>query len=555
MLRSLSLHNLALFKKQEIEFNENLNVILGETGAGKSLIFDALNFVLSFKTDKTLLRSGEESMRVDAVFQPVSETVKQLLKEAEIDDEGELIVSRTLHSDGRTSSRVNGMAVSQSFVKALASELVDTFLQHENLQILKSKNHISFLDKFCDFGTLKSELSKLIDQQKQAQAKLNSIGGSEQMRLQRKDILEYQIRELTEANLQPDEDVRLDEKIKLLESSERIVENLGQVLQLLEAGANGIVSQINMSAKLVGKLGDIENLPELRERLESAQIELDDVASELREVLSKADSDPRELERLDARRDKLKALKRKYGGSIASCLETLESLKQQLDELCSSAELSEKLSKQIEELKNQEEKLCESISDIRKSAAIVVKKRLLEELADLGMKSTQFEVTFERKEISADGFDDVVFTFSANKGQELKDLAKTASGGESSRIMLAMKNMFAKEGDYKTLLFDEIDSGISGEIGNMMAQKLASIARRDQVITITHLPQVASAGDNFLKVEKFVENNSTISRVQSITGKDVIKEIAHIIGGDNVTDIMLENAQQLYQRGRKFGRS
>ena len=543
MLRSLSLHNLALFKKQEIEFSENLNVILGETGAGKSLIFDALNFVLSFKTDKTLLRSGEESMRVDAVFQPVSETVKQLLKEAEIDDEGELIVSRTLHSDGRTSSRVNGMAVSQSFVKALASELVDTFLQHENLQILKSKNHISFLDKFCDFGTLKSELSKLIDQQKQAQAKLNSIGGSEQMRLQRKDILEYQIRELTEADLQPDEDVRLDEKIKLLESSERIVENLGQVLQLLEAGANGIVSQINMSAKLVGKLGDIENLPELRERLESAQIELDDVASELREVLSKADSDPRELERLDARRD------------IASCLETLESLKQQLDELCSSAELSEKLSKQIEELKNQEEKLCESISNIRKSAAVVVKKRLLEELADLGMKSTQFEVTFERKEISADGFDDVVFTFSANKGQELKDLAKTASGGESSRIMLAMKNMFAKEGDYKTLLFDEIDSGISGEIGNMMAQKLASIARRDQVITITHLPQVASAGDNFLKVEKFVENNSTISRVQSITGKDVIKEIAHIIGGDNVTDIMLENAQQLYQRGRKFGRS
>ncbi len=555
MLKSLSLHNFALFKKQEINFGDNMNVILGETGAGKSLIFDALNFVLAYKTDKTLLRFGENMMRVDAVFEPISDSAKLVLKDAEIDDEeNELVLTRTLYADGKSNLRINGVVCPQTIIKKLAPELVDTFLQHESLQILKAKNHLSLLDKFCDFYDLKEKLSQTIDLRKEKEKKLNSLGGSDEMRLQRKDILEYQINELESAQLKLGEDDELDERIKFLESSEKIVENISEVLSMLENGSASVISQINTSSRLISRLGDLEDLSKLSDRLESASIELDDIVSELKEILAQADSDPKELERLDARKDKLKSLKRKYGGSIDTCLKTLEKLKQELDDLCDSEDLTKKLLKEIEQLKIEENDLCEKINSIRKQQAEKIKKRLEEELVDLGMKSTRFEIVFERKPVSYDGFDEVLFVFSANKGQELKDLAKTASGGESSRIMLAMKNMFAKEGDFKTMLFDEIDSGISGEVGNMMAQKLSSIARRDQVITITHLPQVASAGDNFFKVEKYVENEQTYSKVTKIEGEEVVKEIAQIIGGNDVTDVMLENARQLYLRGRKFGR-
>ena len=554
MLRSLTLHNLALFKKQDIEFGANMNVILGETGAGKSLIFDAINFVLAFKTDKSLLRSGEQIMRVDAVFSPVGQKVKELLNEMEIEEEDELVISRTLHSDGKTSVRVNGLPCSLNFVKQLAPELVDAFLQHESLQILKAKNHLALLDKFCDLASLKQSLSDLIEKEKALSKKISSLGGDDSARAIKKDFLEFQIKELENAQLKIGEDDELDERIKLLQSAEEVTENLGEAIRLLEGGQASVLSELSSASRLVGRLGQIKSLPQLEERLEGASIEIDDIVSELKSLLSEVDSDPLELERLDERRDKIRALKRKYGGSIEAVLQSLEEFKTQLDELIEGKELSEKLQSEIEKLKKEQIELCQKMHEQRKQAALKIKEKLQAELADLGMKSTQFEVKFDRKEIGAEGFDDVSFIFSANKGQQLKDLAKTASGGESSRIMLAFKNMFASSGDNKTLLFDEIDSGISGEVGNMMAQKLASIARRDQVITITHLPQVASAGDHFVKVEKITSGENTISQARKIEGEQIVDEIAHIIGGENVTQVMLENARELYQRGQKFGR-
>ncbi len=552
MLKSLTLHNLALFKKQEIEFNEKMNVILGETGAGKSLIFDAINFVLSFKTDKSLLRTGEELMRVDAVFEPIGENVKNLLREMDIDEEEELVVSRSLHSDGRTSLRVNGTPCSQTFVKQLASELVDTFLQHESLQILKAKNHIGMLDKFCDVASLKTQLKSLIEKKNELLKKLNDLGGDESSRAIKKDFLEFQIKELENANLKIGEDDELDERIKLLQNSEDIAEGLGEVLNSLEGDSHSVLAKLDSASRTVAKLGDIKFLPDITNRLEATSIELDDICSELKNILAEIDSDPLELDRLDQRRDKLRALKRKYGGTIESCQESLKKFKNELDEIIDSKEISEKINKEIDEIEKQQLEICEKLHNLRVEASSVVKAKLLEELKDLGMKSTQFEVLFKRKDIGTDGYDDVSFVFSANKGQELKDLAKTASGGESSRLMLAIKNIFANSGEHKTLLFDEIDSGISGEVGNMMAQKLASIAKRDQVITITHLPQVACVGNNFIKVVKSTKDNTTISEAERLQGQDIIDEIAHIIGGKDVTEVMLQNATELFKRGQQF---
>ena len=548
MLRSLSIKNLALIKSQEIEFGKGLNIILGETGAGKSLIFDALFFVLSIKTDKSLLRSGEENMRIDAEFSPLSKDVHDFLEEMELDDE-ELIISRTLHADGRTSTKVNGSPCPQAAMKKLAAMLVDSLMQHESTEILKSKNHLSYLDKFCEFADEKEKLSEKLAELKELKAKVKSLGGSEEERERRKDILLYQIEEIEKADVKSGEDEELDEKIKLLESSEQIAEALGESATLLDGG-NGVLRNLAVCERLISKLSHISELEKLAERLESSRIELDDITSEVKDFLANAEADPIELERLNERKDKIKALKRKFGGSIEKVLETLEDFKREYDELCDSADKLEKLNSQISKCEAEIDKICVGIHAKREEGAKAVKLGLEKELVELGMKGVRFEVNFASKTPSADGSDEVNFVFSANKGQELKDLAKTASGGESSRIMLAMKNMFARTDDQKTLVFDEIDSGISGEVGNMMAAKLKSIASRDQVIAITHLPQVASAGDRFIKVRKFLDDGTTLSEAKTISGDEVIREIAHIIGGKDLTAVMLENARELYQRGR-----
>ncbi len=549
MLKSLSIKNLALIEKQEIEFDQGLNIILGETGAGKSLIFDALFFVLSLKTDKTLLRTGSELMRVDAQFYPLSQSVKEILASLEIEDD-ELILSRSLHADGRSSIKINGLPCAQSTAKRLAAELVDSFMQHEGMEILKSKNHLSYLDKFCEFGDLKNKLAALLSEKKDICSSISSLGGSDEDRLRRKDILTYQIDEIEKADVKTGEDDEIDARIKLLESSQRITENLSEVATLLD-GNGGAIQNLGMSERLLSKLSDIDNIAALAERISSAVIEVDDITSEIKDVLSNIGSDPNELDRLDSRRDKLKMLKRKYGGTLENVLENLESFKKELDDLDAGAEKLERLNEQLALTNIQISSICAQIKQAREKGAVKIKQGLEKELHDLGMKDVRFEVMFKEKAVSADGNDDVSFVFSANKGQELKDLAKTASGGESSRIMLAMKNMFARADENRTLLFDEIDSGISGEVGNMMALKLKSISTRDQVIAITHLPQVAASGDYFYKVEKHSDSSSTYSEICQVEGAEIISEIAHIIGGNNLTDAMLKNAEELYQRGRK----
>lgn len=549
MLKSLSIKNLALIEKQEIEFDQGLNIILGETGAGKSLIFDALFFVLSLKTDKTLLRTGSELMRVDAQFYPLSQSVKEILVSLEIEDD-ELILSRSLHADGRSSIKINGLPCAQSTAKRLAAELVDSFMQHEGMEILKSKNHLSYLDKFCEFGDLKNKLAALLSEKKDICSSISSLGGSDEDRLRRKDILTYQIDEIEKADVKIGEDDEIDARIKLLESSQRITENLSEVATLLD-GNGGAIQNLGMSERLLSKLSDIDNIAALAERISSAAIEVDDITSEIKDVLSNIGSDPNELDRLDSRRDKLKMLKRKYGGTLENVLENLESFKKELDDLDAGAEKLERLNEQLALTNIQISSICAQIKQAREKGAVKIKQGLEKELHDLGMKDVRFEVMFKEKSVSADGNDDVSFVFSANKGQELKDLAKTASGGESSRIMLAMKNMFARADENRTLLFDEIDSGISGEVGNMMALKLKSISTRDQVIAITHLPQVAASGDHFYKVEKHSDSSSTYSEIRQVEGAEIISEIAHIIGGNNLTDAMLKNAEELYQRGRK----
>ncbi len=546
MLKSLSIKNLALIKSQDIEFSKGLNIILGETGAGKSLVFNALEFVLSLKTDKMLIRSGEQSMRVDAEFEPVSNLVHEILNEIEADDES-LIISRTLQSDGRSTSRVNGVMCPQTTIKRLAEGLVDSFMQHENMEILKSKNHLSYLDKFCDISQEKIDLKEILDEIKQIKSKISSVGGSERERQSRRDYLEFQISEIEKADLKQGEEEEIEERLKILEASERITNELGEFVRLTD-GNGGVLSNMLAGERQLSRLSDIDAVSELHERLTSARLEMEDILSSVKDVLADADADPIELERLSERRDKIRELKRKFGGSIEEVLNTLKTYKEEVDFLADSENMLQRFNGELLSLEKKAEDVCQKIHDKREKAAKVISEGLERQVLDLGMKNARFEVEFKKKEVSFDGFDDVKLIFSANKGEALKDLSKTASGGESSRIMLAMKNMFARENDEKTLLFDEIDAGISGEVGNMMAEKLKNISRFDQVLAITHLPQVAAAGDMFYKVEKTTRENATFSEIKEVKGGDIIKEIAHIIGGNNISETMLKNAKELYDR-------
>lgn len=548
MLSSLNIKNLALFENQEIEFGRGLNIILGETGAGKSLIFDALFFVMSLKTDKSLISSGAESMRVDATFSPISKQVQDILKELELDFD-ELIVSRIMHADGRTSTKINGSPCTQSVIKRISAEIIDSLMQHESMEMLKNKNHIIFLDKFSDVEDLKSSLSKLLEQKKILKKQIESLGGSDEQRARRLDILDFQINEIENADLKIGEDDELENKIQLLENSERISESLSEVLSVMD-GSGGVIKSLALSERMLSKLADIEELGELSSRLTSARIEIDDIVSEVSDFLSNVGGDPKELERLQERKDKIRSLKRKFGGSIEAVLNSLEEFQAEKDALIEGEERLDKINKQIELLDEQMQKIADEIHKKRIEGAEKIKRGLEGELKELGMKDARVEVGFESKSVSADGADEVKLLFSANKGQDLKELVKTASGGESSRLMLAMKNMFARVGDERTLLFDEIDSGISGEVGNMMARKLQSISHRDQVLAITHLPQVAASGDKFIKVEKFNLQNKTLSKVTEVNGEAAVEEIAHIIGGKNLTDAMLQNARELLQRAR-----
>jgi len=546
MLQSLSIKNLALIKNENIEFTNGLNIILGETGAGKSLLFEAMFFALGLKTDKTLIRSGEESMRVDILFSNLSQAVKIELENMEIEDCDELLISRTLNNEGRSSVKINGNIATLSSLKSLSKLLVDTLVQHESLELLKTKNHLVLLDSYIgeEAKEKKQKIADLLSNISAISKRIDDLGGDKEERERRKDILLYQIEEIEKANITIGEDEEIEQKLQLLDSAEKIKESLSYVLGLISNSDKGAVSQINDAYRQLNSLSNIEKINELQERLGNAKYEVEDIFEELHDIFSSSNFDEIEYNRLDQRKDQLKTLKKKYGTTLELVLEYYDKIKTQYDDISGSEITIEKLNKEKIALETQANDIANQLSQTRKMVSKNVIDEVVGELKDLGMKGTKFEIKFQDKSLASDGKDDVVFNFSANVGQEVKNIAKTASGGEMSRIMLALKNIF-KGADNKTLLFDEVDAGISGETGNMIAFKLRNIAQREQIICITHLPQVASAGNNFIKVAKEVVDNQTISNSTLLNESEIPTELARLMGGKAITEAALSHAKEL----------
>ena len=547
MLQTLSIKNVALISSLSIDFGKHFNVLIGETGAGKSIIFDALNFVLGAKIDKTLLRSGESTMRVDAVFTNLKESTLELLKEFGI-EEDEIVLTRTYSQDGKSSIRINGLPSTQSVLKNVGDILVNSYSQHESVDMLKTKNHLIMLDKYGNekIKPLKEKLQSEYHTFKDIENKIKSLGGNDFERERTKSLLLYQIKEIEDANLKVGEDEEVKERLKFLSNAEKINQAITICEELLSDNNDSCINSLQQSSSLLSSISGFGNIDECKNRLDSARYEIEDIYQTLVDIKSSAEFDENEYEELDRRNDLIKSLIKKYGGSIEKTLEYLENSKKQFDELENSVALIEKLEMDKSDIETKLNNTAEMLSNVRKTYAQEITKKITCELRELGMKSSSFDVKFNRLEtITLEGLDDVEFVFSANKGQELKSLAKTASGGELSRFMLAVKNIFAEIGSAQTLVFDEIDAGISGETGNIVGQKLNNITRYAQVLCITHLPQVASYGDDFFYVSKTEDKTSTLTQIRHLEGDEIIYNLARMIGGDNVSDIALSHAKEM----------
>lgn len=552
MLQSLSIKNVALITKLNIEFGDGLNILLGETGAGKSIIFDALNFVLGAKADKTLIRSGETEMRVDCLFNSFSENVKSILAEMGIEDE-EVCISRTLNIEGKSNIRVNGIPFAQTMLRELGKILLDSYSQHESVELLKSKNHLLMLDRFggTEIASLKATVSDKYKQYNEVLNKIKNLGGNDLERERKKIILEYQIKEIEDANLKEGEEEELSNQIKLFTNAEKIFEGISTCEEFLSESNFSCISQLKQSSNTLSNL-PFDEIQECKQRLDSVRYEVEDIYDTLVNIKESTNFDEKEFERIDKRRDLIKDIVKKYGGNIEKTMAFLVESKEELAQLEDSQELLVKYQKESLVLFNQLKESSLNLSNARQRIAKNLENQILTELKELGMKSSQFEVKFDKlEEPNSNGYDVVEFVFSANKGQEVKALSKTASGGELSRFMLAIKNIFAQVEGAQTLVFDEIDSGISGETGRIVGIKLNNIAKYSQILCITHLAQVACYGDNFFYVFKQEIDNTTQTGIRQLKDEEIVKSLAQMVVGEDVTETAIKQALEMREKTGK----
>lgn len=553
MLESISIKNVALIKDITIEFGEGLNILLGETGAGKSIIFDALNFALGEKADKTLIRSGESQMRVDIFFANLNNQTLDKLREFGIEGT-EISLSRVLTRDGKSTARINGIQTTTNLLKEVGECLLDSYSQHESTALLNPKLHLPMLDSFGDkkIKNCKEKVKNIHYDCNQIKYKIDSLGGDEFERERTKSLLEYQINEIEGAKLKIGEDLEVLDRLKFLNSSEKIFDGINSCEEFLNGSTESCLSSISNAISSLTNIRNFENIAQCKERLESAKYEIEDVYELLVDIKASTEFDEKEFDRLDRRNDQIKSISKKYGGSIEKALEYLSQIKNKLNELEDSEFLLQKYQNEYNTKHKELITACEDLSNIRKSVAEEIQTKIIKELQELGMKSSQFKIKFERMEApTANGIDKVEFTFSANKGQEIKALSKTASGGELSRFMLAVKNIFAEVNGPQTLVFDEIDSGISGETGNMIGKKLSNLARFTQILCITHLPQVACYGNNYFFVSKKENLITTETCVEKLSEDKIPLNIAKMIVGDVVSDVALSQAKEMIEKTKK----
>ncbi|MGI6153939.1 MAG: DNA repair protein RecN [Christensenellaceae bacterium] len=561
MICSLHIKNIALIDELNIEFADGLNVLSGETGAGKTIIINAMNLVLGERADRDLIRTGQEKARVDAVFFVDKHALSELFDTHGIDEQDELIVSRELTTAGRNICRINGVIVPLNTLKAFMDKVVDIHGQHEHQSLLYAKNHLSYLDAMFH-NSASDEIKSLYDQLKECNRAIDQIGGSPEEREKAIELLSYEINELEAARITSGEMDELKLERERLQNAQRISLVFSEGYGALYLGtdeASSVVSVLkNASASLQQITQYDERYAELQKRLDDAYYSLEECAHDLNAFSEETVFDAERQNEVEARVDQLNGLFRKFHVSDEDeLLLYIENAQKQLDDLLHSGKRLTSLLLERERIQQALYKQYKVLSALRHKEAAQLEQKLIRELSSLGMKNAQFEVRFapfpsyEDIIYNAEGQDEVEFYISVNQGEPLRPLSKTASGGEISRIMLALKNIASEKDQIGTIVFDEIDTGIGGQMAHVVAEKLAGIARFKQVICVTHLAQIAAIADRNFLISKSAAETSTRTTITEISGLDVLEEIARLQGGI-VTEHSIAYAKELIENARQI---
>lgn len=556
MLRTLYLKNVALVDEAEIAFSEGLNVLSGETGAGKSVILDSIDFVLGAKADKGMIRSGQSECSVRAEFSCDPELLRPVLEELDLEESDTLLIVRRLNADGRSSLRVNGCPMTAAMLRKLTSRLVDVHGQSEHFFLLKEANQLRLLDQIAGTREAREKVGELLKERRVLQEKLSSLGGDEGERERRADILRFQIEELENAALKEGEEEELLALRAKYQNAEKILGGLKTVRDaiLSDGGAADAVNTAHRGLLSIVRYGDYDALSE---RLENALAELEDIGETAESLAEELDIDEREAERVESRLDEIRSLKKKYGGSVEEALSFLARAREELSLLENSAEECEKLRARLENNSVLLYAACRKLTELRKAGAEGFTERVVGELRTLNIPSARFEIAFEPyseedlPRVNSDGLDRVRFLFSANAGEPPKELGKIISGGEMSRFMLAVKAQLSSLGSIGTYIFDEIDAGIGGKTARVVAEKFSAIARSTQIIAVSHLAQIAAFADREFLIEKQEAEGRTFSRIRLLGEEERREELVRLLGGDR-SESALRHADELLESARAY---
>jgi DNA repair protein RecN (Recombination protein N) len=548
MLLNVHVKDLALIEDVDVCFDEGLNVLTGETGAGKSIIIGSIGVALGAKAGKDLIRQGAEFALVELVFQVDSQETLSKLKALDVDvEDGQIIISRKI-SNGKSLIKINGQTITASALKEISSLLIDVHGQRDYESLVHTQKHLDILDSFAgeDIVKLKEETALLYKEYKSLESKLLDFSKDEEQRAKDLSFYEFQYKEICDAELVLGEDEELEEEFKKVTHGQKIAEALGAAYQAV-ASDEGAATMVGVALRELAQISSYDSkLTDMYDTLSSIDALCYDISKEMSSYMDKWDFDEERVDYVSKRLDIINKLKLKYGKTIKDILDKRKWLEEQLDALTNYEEAKKTIEKELSLALEKLEKVSLELSNKRKKAALTLEKDITKALIDLNFLEVKFKADFVRsKDYTAKGIDVMEFMISTNPGEDIKSLAKIASGGELSRIMLGLKAVLAKKDAVDTLIFDEIDTGISGKTAGMVADKMSAISLEHQVICITHLPQIASHGDNHYLIEKQVKDNHTFTDIRKLNNDESVNELARMLGGTVITEAALDNAREL----------
>lgn len=550
MLLELNIENFAIIENMKIEFESGLNVLTGETGSGKSIIIDSLGLVLGQRVNKDIIKKGKDRAFIEAVFSSYDEETKDLLLEYGIDSGDLVVVSKEIREKGPSITRVNNRTVTSQILSKISSHLIDIFAQHESISLMDNKNQLKLIDDFSGKGQrqLLADLKELVQEINSLKSEYNEKSNMEQNKDREIDLLEYQIKEIEDAGLSEYDDEELYEDFNALNNMTDTLIKLSEAKALINEGYE-TSSLEDILDRVIANIVDVtsynKDLKEVEENLEDIRFRISDIAKDLDRYINSSEIDEERLQFLKERIDLVNNLKLKYGNNVKTINIFFEEISERLRFLQNFEDNLNQLLNKIKEKEKEALILAEKISQNRKKTARILEKKVEEEINKLNIKDAKFKIEIKEKDLSFDGIDKIEFLIAPNLGQDLMPMAKVASGGEMSRIMLGFKSIIAEKDNIPTLVFDEIDTGISGKTAQIVGNKIKEVSKDRQVIVISHLPQIVALADTHFAIKKDVVNNSTISTIDKLSYDERVNEVARLIGGMKISEIAIETAKEM----------